>query len=125
MRITWAADLVFDLDLHKTSRLQILQSLSKRGNRTEFIGARSRAQFNQKIGKEPHLILMPLRYLPLIEPLFFSLLLAFFLPFYIIRKKPDYMILEPELSVLGTIPTVAVSKLTKTHFISRYTKYSS
>lgn len=116
LKITWVADLILDMSLHKTSRLQILNSLSKRGHETTLIGVRSK-QIIEKNSVGPRLFLLPLRYVPFIEPILYAASLGLLLPFYILQFKPDFVIFEPELSVVASIPSLIMSKLTKTRFI--------
>jgi glycosyltransferase involved in cell wall biosynthesis len=117
LRITWVADLILDMSLHKTSVLQVLSGLSRRGHDTALMCVRSRGHFSQQSGSGPRLFPLPLRYIPLVEPVLYAALLVFLLPLYIVRYKPDFIFFEPELSVVASITSLIISKVSKARFI--------
>jgi glycosyltransferase involved in cell wall biosynthesis len=117
LKIVWVADLLLDVSLHKTSRLQILSGLSKRGHDTTLLAVRSKRVFNINANNAPSLYLFPLRYITSVEPFLFSFLLIFFLPIYILYNKPNFVILEPEFSIIASIPSLLISKLTTSKFV--------
>ena len=43
--------------------------------------------------------------------------LAFLLPINVLRSDPDFVIMDPVITVLGSIPAVLVSKFKKTKFV--------
>lgn len=96
-KIIWISFTVFDLFLHKTSRLEILKHLAERGNEVYFLAIRSKKsiQTTDYADARFHLILIPLRYVPMITPFFFAIATLIFLPFFIATKKPDFVIMNP------------------------------
>lgn len=104
-KIIWISFTVFDLFLHKTSRLEILKHLAKRGNDVYFLAIRSKKskQTTDYAGARFHLILIPLRYVPMITPFLFAIATLIFLPFFIATKKPDFIIMNPSPSIISFI----------------------
>jgi glycosyltransferase involved in cell wall biosynthesis len=45
--------------------------------------------------KNLHLVSIPLKYIPIVTPTLYGLALFFFLPFYIIKIRPDFIISDP------------------------------
>jgi glycosyltransferase involved in cell wall biosynthesis len=115
-KIIWAGFLILDKDLHKTSQLEILRNLAKLNYNARLIAMHS----NNKIQDENALVQItsiPLRYVPLLSPLIFAITLFFYLPFYIILSKPDYIITEPDISVFGLASVLPFSKLKRIRLI--------
>jgi glycosyltransferase involved in cell wall biosynthesis len=109
-KILWISFLILDAYLHKTSQLEILRNLAKRGHDTNLIAVRSKNVF--QIGDpQVRVISIPLRYIPIISPVMFAVVLLFFLPFYIIVSKPDYIITEPDVSIFGFGSALPFAKL--------------
>lgn len=98
--IIWISFLILDIYLHKTSRIEILRHLAQRGYDVYLIAARSKKRYHIKSPKV-HVISLPLRYVPLISPILFSLTVLLFLPFYIVKKRPSFIITEPSTPVFG------------------------
>jgi glycosyltransferase involved in cell wall biosynthesis len=111
-KIVWVSFLILDTFLHKISRLEILKSLTKLGYRTELLAVVSRKRF-QGENQLVQVISIPLRYIPIMSCVMFSIALFFLLPFYIIFSKPDYIITESNFSMLSFIPAVPFSRLKK------------
>jgi glycosyltransferase involved in cell wall biosynthesis len=53
--------------------------------------------------KSPHLhiISVPLRYLPVISPVLYGLALLFFLPFYLVKIRPDFVVTDPSTALFA------------------------
>jgi len=64
------------------------------------VATRSKNSIQNGIPKV-HIISIPLRYTPLISSLIYTLLIFFFLPFYMIINMPNYIIFEPDVSIFG------------------------
>jgi len=60
---------------------------------------------------------VPLRNVPVISPIFYTSILSVFLPIYIIKSKPDFIIYDPNVDILSSIPSLIVSKFRKVHFV--------
>jgi len=100
LKIVWVSFLILDIHLHRTSQLEILRNLAKRGYKTSLVALRSQNEI-QSENPQVRIISIPLRYVPMVSPVIFALMLFFFLPFYIIVSKPDVIITEPDISILG------------------------
>jgi len=109
-RIFWISFLVLDMVLHKTSQIEILKSLAKRGYETSFftVYSKERPQSNMN---GIHLFAIPLRYVPHLSSLMYTIFLFFYLPFQFIRSKPDFIIVEPrDPTFLSILPIVLLPK---------------
>jgi glycosyltransferase involved in cell wall biosynthesis len=117
MKITWASSLILDLQLHRTTQIEILKNLAMMGNDTLLIGMRSRESLKHEEGENPNLIQIPIRFFPAVSELIYTIVLAFLLPIHILRSNPDFVIMDPEINILGSITGVFVSKFKKTKFV--------
>jgi len=89
------------MHLHKTSRIEILRHLAKRGHEVFLIALHSRKKHQPKTTDIP-IISIPLRYVPYLSSVVYVLLLFLFLPFYLVRLNPDIIITEPrDVTVFG------------------------
>jgi glycosyltransferase involved in cell wall biosynthesis len=109
-KILWVSFLILDVHFHKTSQLEILRNLTKRGYDTSLIAMRSKNAF-QTENSQVRVISVPLRYIPIISPVMFAIVILFFLPLYIIFSKPDYIITDPDVSIFGFASAAPLSKL--------------
>ena len=107
-KLVWVSYLFLDLFLHKTSRIEILEHLASRGYTVYLIAVQSRRKFELRESKV-HIISIPLRYVPIFSPLLFVGILLFLLPYYIISLNPDFIVIEPGISVLGLVWAPIVS----------------
>ena len=87
------------------------------GNDTLLIGMRSRESLKHEEGENPNLIQIPIRFFPAVSELIYTIVLAFLLPIHILRSNPDFVIMDPEINILGSITGVFVSKFKKTKFV--------
>jgi glycosyltransferase involved in cell wall biosynthesis len=100
--IAWISFLVVDLSLYKTTQLEILEHSAERGHEVYLFAAYSKDRCtidNPNI----HTTLIPLRYIPVITPLLFAIATTVFLPFYVATRKPRFIIVEPDLTVLAFV----------------------
>ena len=77
--------------LSGSERIERLRYFSEEGNEVYLIAGKFRKelyQSNQKL----HLVSIPLKYLPVISPLLYGLTVFFFLPIYLVKIKPDFLI---------------------------------
>jgi len=74
--------------------------MSKRGHIIYLFAMRSKNRFALP-NSEVHLVLAPLRHVPIISSSLYVLAVLLFLPFYIAAKKFDYVIVEPGTSFVG------------------------
>lgn len=108
-KLVWVSPLILDVHLHKTSRIEILRALSKRGHQVRLIAYySSRKEFDQTLGVPT--TLFPLRYFPFISPSAYTIILSLFLPVLFIRSRTDYAIVEPDVTALGIVTTLLLPK---------------
>lgn len=100
--LIWITFLVLDLDLHKTSRLEILENLSKKGYKVYLIAVCSKRKFIMKY-ENINIITIPIRYVPVVSQLIFAIFIFLTLPYYIFVLNPDYIVTGPGLGFLGFI----------------------
>jgi len=99
-KIVWVSFLILDLWLHKTSRIEIMEHLAKRGYTVHLIAVRSRKECKLR-NSSIHVVSIPLRYIPIFSPILFVGVLLVFLPYYIISLRPDFIVTEPNISIFG------------------------
>jgi glycosyltransferase involved in cell wall biosynthesis len=115
-KLVWVSFLVLDVLFHKTSRIEILEHLAERGYTVYLIAMRSRRKDKFR-NPNIHVVSIPLRYSPGISPLVFAGILFFFLPFYIAFLNPDFIVTEPDISVLGLIWAPVLSRLRRCRIV--------
>ena len=91
-KIIWTSFICLDTYLSKTFLIEILTKLAKLDYDVSLIAVRSRNRFELKDSKI-HVIPIPVRYVPVISPFIFSVVLSLFLPIYVILSKPDFIIM--------------------------------
>lgn len=107
--IVWISSLVIDMHLHKTSRLEILRALSKRGYQVRLIASySSKNNPSERLGVPT--LLIPLRYFPAVSPSAYTIVLSLLLPLLFIRSRPNYAVIEPDVTVLGIASTLLLPK---------------
>jgi glycosyltransferase involved in cell wall biosynthesis len=115
-RILWVSSLRLDVDTCQTSQLEILRNLTQRGHHSTLIAIQSEKRIHSKdLGV--NLILVPLRYVPVISPLMFSTILFFLLPLYVVVSRPDFIIVEPDIPILGFMSSILFSKFRKVKLV--------
>ena len=77
--------------LSGSERIERLRYLSKEGNDVFLIAADFQKEY-YPTNSHMHLISIPLRYVPLVSPPLYGLVLFLFLPFYLVRTRPDFVI---------------------------------
>jgi glycosyltransferase involved in cell wall biosynthesis len=115
MRIAIINHIYLDKDLCKTSQLSTITSLKKMKHEVDFIVPDS----NLIHKKEQDIIkINTFSKNSFISSPLFNLFLLIYLPFYLIIKKPDFILFD-SLSLIGLIPYILLSKLKiiKTKFI--------
>jgi glycosyltransferase involved in cell wall biosynthesis len=115
-RILWARNMLIDVDLFAKTETGILHQLTKIGYEIFFISGHSRQKCefkNQKI----HLFSIPLgKDFPLKYHLLFSFVQLFSFPFYLIKVRPNYMIIDWD-SIYSVMPALLLCRLLKTKII--------
>jgi len=100
--LIWVSFLILDKALHKTSRIEILENLSKRGYKVYLIAVRSKRKHINKY-KNVNIITIPIRHIPIISRMIFAGVILFILPYYIFLLNPDYIVTEPGPWIFGFI----------------------
>ncbi len=106
-----------DKSLNSGPHLEILRQLAKRGYSSSVIAMRSKSIFQRDESFHGRTFLIPLRDKPIISQVMYTILLFFFLPFYIVHLKPQFIIMRPNFSILGSIPSLVLSKFMRVKFI--------
>ena len=105
-----------DVYLHNTAVLQVLKKLAEMGHDVTLLSVRSRGI--SKTENHPiHMSLVPLRFVPLISPIMFGVTLFFYLPIKLISSKPNFVIMIPDFSIIGSFPSLIISKFLRTNFV--------
>jgi glycosyltransferase involved in cell wall biosynthesis len=97
--------------------METLKNLAMMGNDTLLIGMRSRERLKLEENTNLRLIQIPIRFFPIVSELIYLIVFAFVLPVHILCSNPDFVIMDSELSILGSITGVFVSKFKKTKFV--------
>lgn len=117
-RILWVQPTLMDIALFRTSQLEIMRHLEKRSHSTYLIAQRSGRRARLRTDNfQARIISIPLRHLPVISPVMFTIVLSIFLPFYVITLKPDVVITAPDVSIVSLIHTRFFSKFKRIKFI--------
>lgn len=114
--ILWVSPTTLDIFLHITALLDILRQFAKLGHKVTLIAVRSRDVSRIK-NPQVRMIIVPLRFVPVVSPIMFAIVLFFFLPISIIISKPDRVILSPDVSILGSLPGLLISRFKKVKFV--------
>jgi len=94
-----------DIHLHKTSRIEILRALAKRGHEVFLVATYSSKKKEFEL-TDVHAISIPLRYVPFFSTGAYVLLLFLYLPLSFLYLKPDFVIVEPDATILSIAPTL-------------------
>ncbi|MFX1520826.1 MAG: glycosyltransferase family 4 protein [Promethearchaeota archaeon] len=97
--ILWVGFLIVDVFLHKTTQLEILKNLARLGHKVDLFALYSKEK-TLSYHKDIKLSLVPLRYAPALTAFFFAIVVMMYLPLYVVKKRPRYIIVEPDLTVL-------------------------
>lgn len=91
--------MIVDLFLHKTTQLEILKNLAILGHRVDLLAlySREKTSFPNNYVKTK---LVPLRYFPVLTACFFAIIVMIFMPLYAVKRRPRFIIVEPDLTVL-------------------------
>lgn len=114
-KILWVTS-ILGFALFKQSLLEILKCLAIRGHSVVLIAMWPKSSVRVETPKV-HILPVPLKYVPLISRVMYAIILWFFLPFYIIVSKPDFVMLEPDVTIFGSVPGLFVSRFRKAKFV--------
>ena len=94
-KLLWISFLYVDGNYYKTTQIEVLRNLAKRGYQSSLLALYSHKKVKIKY-PDLQVISLPMREKPIIANALFVLSLLFFLPFYIMRFEPTYIIVEPQ-----------------------------
>jgi glycosyltransferase involved in cell wall biosynthesis len=114
--LIWVSCLYLDMFLHKTSRIEVLEHLAKRGYSVTLFVARSRKEYVTK-DSSIDIVQVPLRHLPLLSTIAFTGIVTLFLPYYILFKKPTHIVTDPNMTLLGFFGVSMLCRLKKIRLI--------
>ncbi|MCJ7635543.1 glycosyltransferase family 4 protein [Candidatus Bathyarchaeota archaeon] len=106
-KLLWISYLFIDKSFHKTAQIEVLRSLAKRGYQVSLLALCS----DKKVRiNDPDLQVtsLPMREKPILANALFVLWLLFFLPFYIMRFQPAYIIVEPQDGTAFSLVLIAL-----------------
>jgi len=116
MSTLWVYFTILDVYLHQTALLDVLTKFAEFGNSSCLIAVRSKRALQTK-ATTVRIVSVPLRYVPLISPVAFTIILFFFLPIFIIISRPDFIIFEPDVHILSSFLTLLISRVKKAKLI--------
>ncbi len=94
-RIAWFSFQNLDLFLSKSAYLEMAKNLALLGNKVDFFALRSKNHY-RSYAPSMNLIAIPLRTLPMVAASLYVFLLLIILPFYVLLKRPNFVITEPK-----------------------------
>lgn len=107
MSILWIS---FWLD--NPALLNILRQFAEFGHEVSLISVQTK-NVPRIRNARMRIISVPLRHVPLILPVMFTIFLFFYLPIFIIISKPDVIIMEPYVHILSAFPQILISRFKK------------
>jgi glycosyltransferase involved in cell wall biosynthesis len=117
-RILWWKPTSGDTALHKEADFEIIRQLSTRGFFVTVVVPTSKGKIpNLDTNSTIRTIQIRMKSLPFILPVARSILLSFLLPICVAKFQPNFVITEPDVSILSFIPTIVISKIKKIKFV--------
>jgi glycosyltransferase involved in cell wall biosynthesis len=110
-RLLWIFPFPLVSSLPKRDFIEILAGLRKKGYDVSLLAIRSKVVFHKDESVPIHLLSLPLGDVPLLTSIMFAITLLFALPYYIIRDRPNFIAVRPDISVLSLIPILFFSKV--------------
>ena len=92
------------------TNLNVLNHLAQRGHDVYLLTTRAERRLpldNSKV----HLTLVPFRYLPIITPFLFAIIVLVYLPFYVAIRRPDIIVTETGPSIFSFVWNLLFSRL--------------
>jgi glycosyltransferase involved in cell wall biosynthesis len=98
--------------LDNPSLLNILRQFAELGHEVTLISVQTK-NVPRIENAQVRIISVPLRHVPLISPVMFTIFLFFYLPIFIIISKLDVIIMEPYVHILSAFPQLLISRFKK------------
>jgi glycosyltransferase involved in cell wall biosynthesis len=115
-RLLWISWLQIDLILHKTSVIEVLEALARRGYNVTLFVARSRNRYVIKTSGI-NTVQVPLRQIPALSSIAFAWIVALVLPYYILFKRPTYIVTDANVTILGFFVALILRQLRKVKLV--------
>jgi glycosyltransferase involved in cell wall biosynthesis len=115
-KILFVKFLRLDFDLCKTTEIEILEEMANRGHAVCLMAVSSR-KLQRVQRSKVRVITIPIPYTPIFSHVAFAAILLLFLPIHISLSRPDFVITDPSISVLGFLSTIPFSVLKKTKLV--------
>lgn len=111
-KILWWKPWLDNTALHKNADLEIANQIARRNYQVHIIVPTTMGKMVLS-NSNPKIIIssVQIKFLPILSPLVRSFLIAFLMPFYIVSSKPNFVITEPDVSILGFLPTIIICRL--------------
>lgn len=97
-KIFWLSFLVFGYS-NVISQTEMVKHLSKLGEEVHLFAMAPNRNYQRNSNK--HFILFPMKFIPIITPILYTLALFISIPFYIIIGNPDYIITDKGTTIIG------------------------
>jgi hypothetical protein len=103
MKLVWACHsrmLESGEHLSGSERIERLRHLAADGDEVHLIAAQfDKKHYSSSVSANLHLISIPIKYLPMFSTIIYGLTLFFFLPFYLVRVRPDVVVCDQSPSI--------------------------
>jgi glycosyltransferase involved in cell wall biosynthesis len=103
-RVIWIYPFPLDSVLPKRDFLEILECLERKGYSIRLVAMRTNNLFKKEKDNRIDIVTLPLGGLPLFSTLMFSFSMLIILPAYILRFKPDFVVMRPDISTINLLP---------------------
>lgn len=113
MRIVWILNKEMDVSTSQASRLAVADALTNSGHEVT-LAARYRVQ-RHSLGQRNPIIYLPSINLPGLREFSFLISLWFWLPVYLLRVRPDIVMVDRPSLVWALLPWLPLSKLARLH----------
>ncbi len=116
MKVLMVYPITLDIYLHNAAILQVLKHFSELDHQVTLFSLRSKG-ISKSENSSVTMSIVPIRFVPIISPIIFGIILSVYLPFTLLLSKPDFVIMIPEFSIIGCIPSLLIAKFRKTKFV--------
>jgi len=116
MKTLWVNPTTMDTLLHNVALSNALKCYADLGHEVTLFSIRSKDASKIRY-PQVRSVLVPLRYIPLVSSFMFAVVLFFYLPILVIRQQPDQVVVNPDLSLLSSLPSLFIGKFKKVKFV--------
>jgi glycosyltransferase involved in cell wall biosynthesis len=116
LSILWVSFTRLDIDLNRMALLNILGRFAELGHEVSLIAVRSK-NISRTRDSKVRVISVPLRDVPFILPVMFTIFLSLYLPIFVIVSKVDVIIMDPYVHILSVFPQLPISRFKKVKFV--------